>query len=218
MLKLVCECIYILCLSADSYGTASSLSQQQPRQGVQVSHVRVVAENAVDPLLLVGEDVVQLSLQLRCLPRWSLGWWRGGRGGWVARRVPFRGARVGPVRRGVGHQGRRRPGHGGGGPRGWVERLHVDWQLLLRGWPEVWGSQRGRSDYSSPDRAEDGGRVCEKIGNTTTAPHLEVMTGSITSHGHKTDHRIVLCTHTCCLCGGRCQGEVRLSPEDRQGS
>lgn len=40
------------------------LSEQQPRKGVQVSHVRVVAEDAVDPLLLVGEDVVQFSLQL----------------------------------------------------------------------------------------------------------------------------------------------------------
>lgn len=40
------------------------LSQQQPRQGVQVSHVRVVVEDAVDPLLLVGKDVVQLSFQL----------------------------------------------------------------------------------------------------------------------------------------------------------
>lgn len=41
-----------------------NLSQQQPRQGVQVSHIRVVAEDAVDSLLLVGEDVVQLPLQL----------------------------------------------------------------------------------------------------------------------------------------------------------
>lgn len=50
-----------------------SSSQQQPRQGVQVSHVRVVVEDAVDPLLLVGEDVVQLPLQLRRLPRRPLG-------------------------------------------------------------------------------------------------------------------------------------------------
>lgn len=56
--------VHIVSVSADSCGRASSLSQQQPRQGVQVSHVWVVAENAVDPLLLVGEDVVQLSLQL----------------------------------------------------------------------------------------------------------------------------------------------------------
>lgn len=53
--------------------TESSLSEQQPRKGVQVSHVRVVAEDAVDPLLLVGEDVVQFSLQLRRLPRRPLG-------------------------------------------------------------------------------------------------------------------------------------------------
>lgn len=50
------------CVSVDS--RASYLSQQQPRQGVQVSHVGVVVKDAVDPLLLVGEDVVQLSLKL----------------------------------------------------------------------------------------------------------------------------------------------------------
>lgn len=60
-------CASMDCVSADC--CAGGLSQQQPRQGVQVSHVRVVAEDAVDPLLLVGEDVVQLSFQLGCLPR-----------------------------------------------------------------------------------------------------------------------------------------------------
>lgn len=53
-----------MCVSADSHCGASYLSEQQPRQGVQVSHVRVVAEDAVDPLLLVREYVVQLPFQL----------------------------------------------------------------------------------------------------------------------------------------------------------
>lgn len=70
--------------------------------------------------------------------------------------VPLGGTGVGPVPCGVGHQGVGRPGHGGGGPRGRVERLDVDRLLLLSGRPEVWGSQRGRGDYNSPDRAEDG--------------------------------------------------------------
>lgn len=39
-------------------------AQQQPRECVQVSHVRVVTKDAIDPLLLVGEDVVQLPLEL----------------------------------------------------------------------------------------------------------------------------------------------------------
>lgn len=42
----------------------SDSSQQQPRQSVQVSHVRVVTEDAVDPLFLVREDVVELPFQL----------------------------------------------------------------------------------------------------------------------------------------------------------
>lgn len=57
-------CVCTVCVSADSHCGASYLSEQQPRQGVQVSHVRVVAEDAVDPLLLVREYVVQLPFQL----------------------------------------------------------------------------------------------------------------------------------------------------------
>lgn len=101
-----------------------NLSQQQPRQGVQVSHIRVVAEDAVDSLLLVGEDVVQLPLQLRRLPRRPLGRGGGRRRGGAAGLVPLRGTGVWPVGGGVGHQG-------GGGPRSRVKGLDVNWLLLL---------------------------------------------------------------------------------------
>lgn len=60
-----------------NYGVGwGDLTQQQPGQGVQVSHVRVVTEDAVDALLVVREDVIQFSFKLGCLP------WRplGGRG------------------------------------------------------------------------------------------------------------------------------------------
>lgn len=48
----------VLSLSADSNCYNSYLSQQQPGQGVQVSHIWVVIEDAVDALLLVREDVI----------------------------------------------------------------------------------------------------------------------------------------------------------------
>lgn len=132
-----CVCVYLLILSY--------LSEQQPRKSVQVSHVRVVAEDAIDPLLLVGEDVVQLLLQLRRLSRRPLGWGRGRRRGGTARRMPFGGPGVGPVRGGVGHQGC-------GGPCSRVRSLDINRLLLLRGRPEVRGSQRGRRAWSPPDR------------------------------------------------------------------
>lgn len=110
-------------------------SQQQPRQGVQVSHVRVVAEDAVDPLLLVGEDVVQLPLQLRRLRRRPLGRGRGRGGRGAAGREPFGAAGVGPLRGGAGRRGGRRPVGGGGGPGGGVERRAAN--RLLGGRPEV---------------------------------------------------------------------------------
>lgn len=49
--------LYTVCVCCPS-------SQQQSRQGIQVSHVRVVTEDPVDPLLLVREDIIQLPLQL----------------------------------------------------------------------------------------------------------------------------------------------------------
>lgn len=52
---------------------------------------------------------------------------------------------------GVGHQGGRGLGRGGWGPWSGVEGLDVNrLLLLLEGWPEVWGSQGGRSGWSSP--------------------------------------------------------------------
>lgn len=140
---------------------ASHSSQQQPRQGVQVSHVRVVAEDAVDPLLLVGEDVVQLSLQLRRLPRRALGRGRGRGGRGTAGRVPLGRAGVGPVRGGVGHQGGRGTGRGGRGPRGRVQGLDVN--LLLGRRPEVRGSQRGRGEWSPPDRDKQRECYCQSL-------------------------------------------------------
>lgn len=121
----------------------SSLSKQQTRQGVQVSHVGVVTEDAVDALLLIGEDVVQLPLQLRRLPRWPLGWGGGRRGGWTAGRVPFRGTRGRPVHRGVWCEW-------GGGPRSRVKGLDVNGLLLGRG-PEVRGPQRRGGGLSPPE-------------------------------------------------------------------
>lgn len=46
----------------------SSLSaQKEARQRIKVTHVRVVAEDAVNVGLLIREDVVQLPLELRRL-------------------------------------------------------------------------------------------------------------------------------------------------------
>lgn len=110
----------------------SPLTQQQPRQSIEVSHVRVVAEDAVDPLLLVWENVVQLPLELRRLHRRPLRRGRGRRGGRSARLVPLRRTGVRPVGgRVVGCQGGRGSGSGGGGPRSGVESLDVDGLLLL---------------------------------------------------------------------------------------
>lgn len=80
----------------------------------------------------------------------------------VAGQVPFGGTGVGPVHSGgVGRQGGRGPRRGGGGPRSGdggprsgVEGLDVKRLLLLGGRPEVRGSQRGRDDWSPPDREE----------------------------------------------------------------
>lgn len=119
--------------------------EKEPRQGVEVSHVRVVVEDAVDSLLLIRKDVVQLPLQLRRLPSRALGRGRGRRGGGgrAAGRVPLGGARVRPVWvfAALGRCGGRRGGPGrGGGARG--GRQYVD-RLLVRGGPHIWGSQEG---------------------------------------------------------------------------
>lgn len=114
-------------------------AQQQPGQGVQVSHVRVVGEDAVYPLLLVGEDVVELPLQLRRLRRRALGGGRGRGGRGAARGVPLV----------PGHPRGGRPRGGGGGLRRRVQGRDAH-RLLLRGRGDVRGTQGGRGGRKPP--------------------------------------------------------------------
>lgn len=60
---------------------------------------------------------------------------------------------MGPLHAGVGNMGRGGLRNNGRSPWSRVEGLHIDWMLLVVGWTQVWGSQRGRGQRKMPGRS-----------------------------------------------------------------